>query len=77
MGYQALLDRAWISCIRSVCTGLMNIDVPEPSRQLVLEEFINSPREYKLDGLPPAPEVYRVPYAGTEEASSLKSSRTG
>lgn len=44
-----------------------DIDVPEPSRQLVLEEFINSPREYKLDGLPPAPDDYRVPYGGTEE----------
>lgn len=49
-----------------------DIDVPEPSRQLVLEEFINSPREYKLDGLPPAPDDYRVPYVGSEEASALK-----
>ncbi|KAF4168043.1 hypothetical protein CNMCM6936_003638 [Aspergillus lentulus] len=48
--------------------------IPEPSRQLVLEEFINSPRDYKHDGLPPAPDIYRVPYIGTEEASTLKSS---
>ncbi|PKX99617.1 putative C2H2 finger domain protein [Aspergillus novofumigatus IBT 16806] len=45
--------------------------IPEPSRQLVFEEFINSPRDYKHDGLPPAPDIYRVPYVGTEEASTL------
>ncbi|KAG2010873.1 hypothetical protein GB937_007416 [Aspergillus fischeri] len=49
--------------------------IPEPSRQLVFEEFINSPRDYKHDGLPPAPDIYRVPYVGTEEASTLKSTK--
>lgn len=49
--------------------------IPEPSRQLVFEEFINSPREYKHDGLPPAPHIYPVPYVGTEEASILKAAK--
>ncbi|KAL4884627.1 hypothetical protein BJY04DRAFT_181632 [Aspergillus karnatakaensis] len=48
--------------------------VPPASRQTVLDEFIKSPRRYKHDGLPPAPEVFRVPYEGSEEASSLNRS---
>ncbi|KAF7118001.1 hypothetical protein CNMCM5793_007370 [Aspergillus hiratsukae] len=51
--------------------------VLETARQLVLEEFIDSPREYKLDGLPPAPDIYPVPYVGTEEVSTLKSASKG
>ncbi|GAQ06048.1 hypothetical protein ALT_3369 [Aspergillus lentulus] len=76
MGHQALLDRAWISCMFFTLRRAdeKDIGIPEPSRQLVLEEFINSPRDYKHDGLPPAPDIYRVPYIGTEEASTLKSS---
>jgi hypothetical protein len=77
MGHQALLDRAWISGIFLILrrANEMNIGIPEPSRQLVFEEFLNSPRDYKHDGLPPAPDVYRVPYVGTEEASTSKSSK--
>jgi hypothetical protein len=74
MGHQALLDRAWISCMFLILRRAdeKDIGIPEPSRQLVFEEFINSPRDYKHDDLPPAPDIYRVPYVGTEEASTLK-----
>ncbi|KAH1432136.1 hypothetical protein KXX32_002509 [Aspergillus fumigatus] len=77
MGYQSLLDRAWPSCHvpDSAQANEKDIGIPEPSRQLVFEEFINSPREYKHDGLPPAPHIYPVPYVGTEEASILKAAK--